>query len=399
MQHAIGVRLLHWGNNRPAMYAMAAITPAFAVMAQRGLAQLNYEFPGALFYTLTTTIALYAGLGPGLLNAAVCALLVNYWLIAPAGEFSLSVEKLTSTLTFFAASSFSGYLSARLRTRLRQNRRQLQRERKIRLRLRRAQVYARKLIDKLNQEHDDLERSLQARDVFLAVAGHELRTPLTTLLLQLQSSQRLLRRAPNTSSSQEILQRRLDSAAAMAKSLSALTDQVLQVSRLTGGVLPLEREPVDLAQLTRESVERFAEAAQSASCELQLNSVDSLVGMWDRMRLEQIISNLLGNAIKYGRGAPVTVSLRPDATLQNAILSVADHGIGIDAESQKRIFERFERAVAARRFAGLGLGLWIVRQISNALGGDIAVESKPGVGSAFTVTLPRDTSKPLALTH
>jgi signal transduction histidine kinase len=111
------------------------------------------------------------------------------------------------------------------------------------------------------------------------------------------------------------------------------------------------------------------------------------VGGWDRLRLEQITTNLLSNAIKYGPGKPIEITLAGDE--QRATLRVRDQGIGIAAEDHGRIFERFERAVSPRRYGGFGLGLWIVRRVADALGGTIDVESRPGAGATFTVTLPR----------
>jgi signal transduction histidine kinase len=109
------------------------------------------------------------------------------------------------------------------------------------------------------------------------------------------------------------------------------------------------------------------------------------------MRVEQVVTNLLSNAIKYGAGRPVEVAVSGDDLL--ARLTIRDHGIGIPLEHQARIFERFERAVSDRHYGGLGLGLWIVRQIVDALGGSIIVESEAGKGSTFTVNLPRSPRK------
>jgi signal transduction histidine kinase len=112
------------------------------------------------------------------------------------------------------------------------------------------------------------------------------------------------------------------------------------------------------------------------------------VGRWDRTRLEQIVANLLANAVKYGAGAPIEVALEID---DGAVaLSVRDHGIGISVSDQQRIFDRFERAVSERHHGGLGLGLWVTRHMAEAMGGSVRVESVPGAGSTFVVTLPRD---------
>ena len=118
-----------------------------------------------------------------------------------------------------------------------------------------------------------------------------------------------------------------------------------------------------------------------------MSGLDSQRGKWDRLRLDQIVTNLLSNAMKYGSGEPIEVAMT--GTPEAVRLEVRDHGIGIAPEHQSRIFDRFERAVSGRHYGGLGLGLWIVRQILDALGGSIRVRSAPGEGSTFTVELPR----------
>jgi signal transduction histidine kinase len=132
-------------------------------------------------------------------------------------------------------------------------------------------------------------------------------------------------------------------------------------------------------------IARFADQAAGASCSVDLRAEKTVVGRWDRTRIEQLITNLVSNAVKYGRGKPIAVSV--ERTLNGARLVVRDEGIGIDPEKLPRIFERFERA-ASRSFGGLGLGLYIARQIVAAHGGDIRVSSRPGQGTEFTVELP-----------
>ncbi|HSP78171.1 MAG TPA: HAMP domain-containing sensor histidine kinase [Myxococcaceae bacterium] len=167
-----------------------------------------------------------------------------------------------------------------------------------------------------------------------------------------------------------------------------LIDELLDAGRITSGRLRLEREEVDLAALVREAVGRMSESFVRAGCEVLLFAELPVSGRWDRVRLEQVVGNLLSNAAKYGRGQPVEVRVEAvDEIL--ARLMVKDGGIGIAPEDQARIFERFERAVTGNQFHGLGLGLWITRQIVESHGGRILVHSTPGVGSTFSVELPR----------
>lgn len=228
-------------------------------------------------------------------------------------------------------------------------------------------------------------RSAQAavavRDDFLAIAGHELRTPLTALLFHVES---LARNASRLSPDEVAMRAR--KATRNAHRLASLVDELLDVSRIVAGRLRLALEDVDLVALVHEIAAHAAEDAKRAGSGVRIEAVGPVVGRWDRSRVELVAANLLSNAIKYGRGAPIEISVEraPGAVR----LRVRDHGMGIAPQDQARIFERFERAVSSRHFGGLGLGLWIVRQVVEAHGGHIRVVSAPGEGAEFTVELP-----------
>jgi PAS domain S-box-containing protein len=229
----------------------------------------------------------------------------------------------------------------------------------------------------------DLRAAVAARDEFLSIASHELKTPLTPLQLQLDALRRLLGEAGARDGR---LAGKIEQAARQTARLSRLVESLLDVSRITGGQLPLEREEIDFAELVSEVAERFREEARRAGCSLAVDVEAPVVGRWDRLRLEQVVANLISNAIKYGAGKPVEVHLA--AGEGAARLTVRDYGLGVAEEDKKRIFERFERAVSMRHYGGLGLGLYIARQIIEAHGGSIAVSSERGAGSTFTITLP-----------
>lgn len=163
-------------------------------------------------------------------------------------------------------------------------------------------------------------------------------------------------------------------------------DTLLDVSRLTEGRLRLDREELDLTELVRSLASRLQEEIKQSGSALELRADARLVGSWDRLRLEEVAQNLLSNALKYGQGQPIEIAVAADGA--EALLTVRDHGIGIPEEARSRIFQRFERFVSRRHFAGFGLGLWIVRQIVEAHGGHIEAWSEPGEGSLFTVHLP-----------
>ncbi|WP_368667072.1 PAS domain-containing sensor histidine kinase [Myxococcus sp. AB056] len=236
--------------------------------------------------------------------------------------------------------------------------------------------------------YTEAQEAVRARDSFLSVASHELNTPLTSLMLNIQALRRDMDpRASNGPASPEALSTKVVAVQRQVSRLSSLVRELLDVSRITAGRLRLEREDLDLAALTREVVPRFTEDLARAGCALHLDAEGAATGHWDRLRLEQVLQNLLSNAIKYGRGRPIEVRVGADAS--RAWLSVKDQGMGIPPEGRARLFQRFERLASERHYGGLGLGLWIVKQIVDAMEGRILVESVPGQGSTFTVELPR----------
>ena len=240
-------------------------------------------------------------------------------------------------------------------------------------------------VTQLKQVEAQLQQAVAARDDFLSIASHELRTPLTSLQLELQTLQRRLARSPPLPPDQ--LAHRLDNSVRQVGRLGALVSSLLDISRLTAGRIDLELAQVDLAEVAREVTARLRDDAARAGSALEFLAAEPAVGLWDRLRLEQIAVNLISNAIKYGGGRPIEVSVEHDGA--QARLQVRDRGIGIAPEDQARIFDRFERAVSGRHYGGFGLGLWIVRQMVHALQGGIWVASRLSEGSTFTVELPR----------
>jgi PAS domain S-box-containing protein len=238
-----------------------------------------------------------------------------------------------------------------------------------------------RLFREQRQIASELEAALRIRDEFLAIAGHELRTPLAAMLMQIESLQRA---AGRTSEGQRLAERLAKAGAAGAR-LATLVDQLLDVSRIQAGSFSLDPRPMDLVALVRDVASRQSD--QTPTVEIRLDAdVGELTGLWDRERLDQVLTNLLSNAVKYGQGSPVEISLRRRGG--EAVLEVSDRGIGISPAAQQRIFERFERAAASSDYGGIGLGLWIVRQIVEASGGRIEVRSQPGQGSTFIVSVP-----------
>jgi len=231
----------------------------------------------------------------------------------------------------------------------------------------------------------DAQEAIRVRDDFLSIASHELRTPLTPLQLQLQALMRAIRTRTPPPPPEQIGQK-LEIISRQVVRLERLVTSLLDISRITGRRLVLEPETIDLAEVIGDIIQRSEEHARQQGIALRFSSEGPVVGQWDRLRIDQVVSNLLSNAIKFGAGQPVTVELATDA--QTARIRVVDRGIGIPPSDQSRIFERFERAVAMRHFGGFGLGLWIVRQLVEAMGGSVRVQSVAGEGSTFEVVLP-----------
>ncbi len=246
-------------------------------------------------------------------------------------------------------------------------------------------------IDDQKRAEAELVDSLHSRDEFFSIASHELKTPITSLKLQLQLLMRMIKKAPKEPIVASSLEERLDVLNRQSDRLDRLVDNLLDVSRIRSGKLTLERELVNVSALVREVAARFAEQAKVSGSVITLSANEDVEGHVDRVRVEQIVSNLLVNSIKYGQGRPISVSVasRDD----RACIVVEDHGIGISKEDQERIFGPFERAVSARNFGGLGLGLYVIRQIVAAHDGDVRVESQLGRGAKFTIELPLEEAR------
>lgn len=234
----------------------------------------------------------------------------------------------------------------------------------------------------------ELEAELQVRDEFIVAAAHELRNPISPLVLHAHRLASASKAAADGTLSAKwlddqmvVFQRRL------TRFLSAL-HRILDISRIHQGQIDLVLETLDLSEPVRDVLAGFERELAAARSEVTL-TLDSVVGSFDRVRIEQIVSNLVSNAIRYGNSGPIEISLRQNS--DQAELTVADQGIGIAEADQERIFERFQRADSGNR-AGFGVGLWVVRELSEAMGGSVGVRSRTGEGSSFLVLLPTNRS-------
>ncbi|WP_442929769.1 sensor histidine kinase [Myxococcus sp. NMCA1] len=229
------------------------------------------------------------------------------------------------------------------------------------------------------------QESIRARDEFLSIASHELKTPVTSMKLRVQQLTRTLSRQESGQLPVEKVAAMLDVFGDQLRRLSHLVEHLLDVSRVNERQVALRREDMDLAAVARDVTGHLRGQMGRAGCVFELVAPTPVLGRWDRLRMEQVMINLLTNAMKYGAGEPVRMEV--SRVGEGARIRIQDHGVGIPLEAQPRIFDRFERA-ASRNYGGLGLGLFITRRLVEAHGGTIRVESQPGKGATFVVDLP-----------
>ena len=236
------------------------------------------------------------------------------------------------------------------------------------------------------------EEALRIRDRFMSIASHELKTPAATLGLVAQSLLRSRARGRLDDARLDAGLRRIDLA---AQRLGTLVDELLDVSQLSSGRLPLDLHRFDIVELTREVIDRFDAAESTRRFRLSAPEHGAPID-GDASRLDQVLSNLLDNAVKYSEpGSVIDVDVRADGDA-GVTLSVSDRGIGLDAEASTRLFEAFGRGMNTEHVPGLGLGLFISQQIVERHGGDIdAAARSDGAGSRFTVRLPARPVEPV----
>ncbi|MFP2899126.1 sensor histidine kinase [Corallococcus sp. 4LFB] len=244
-------------------------------------------------------------------------------------------------------------------------------------------THARQQLEALTR---DLQHALTARDTFLGVASHELKTPVTALMLHLEMTRRRLSPSRGEPPSAQKLTSAMESAQRQVERMSRLVDELLDVSRIRAGKLAFHMEESDPLELVHEVLDTFHEQMEQAGCVLQLRAEPNLRVWWDRSRMQQVLTNLVSNAIKYAPGTPLGIGLRKHG--DRLILSVSDRGPGIPREHQDRVFERYERGGPPRSVHGLGLGLFIAKQIVQGHDGQLVLKSAAGQGATFIIDLP-----------
>ncbi|WP_223448612.1 MULTISPECIES: hybrid sensor histidine kinase/response regulator [Pseudomonas] len=242
------------------------------------------------------------------------------------------------------------------------------------------------LLKQLQNTQLELEQAVRMRDDFMSIVAHEVRTPLNGLILETQLRKMHLARDNAAAFTLDKMHAMVDRDERQIKSLIRLIEDMLDVSRIRTGNLSIRPTRIDLSTLVRDLLHNFSRQIDAAEASVTLDAAQPVIGNWDEFRIEQVISNLLTNALRYGAKSPISVKVYSEGG--QALVDVQDQGIGISEENQKRIFQQFERVSAKHAVAGLGLGLFISEQIVAAHGGTITVQSRIGEGALFRVCLP-----------
>ncbi len=244
-----------------------------------------------------------------------------------------------------------------------------------------------KLVKKLEEENIKAKQEIKVRDEFLSIASHELKTPLTTMLLKIQLILHNIRNVSLAKFSVENLLTMLETAEQQTQRLSRMITDLLSISVITTGRLNIEFSKFNLGESVKQVISEFSERLQKDGYELNLRVPEQIIIMADKIRIEQVITNLISNAIKYGDKNPIEVKVEKSGSLARII--VKDHGVGIGSAEKEKIFELFERGVMKESdIKGLGVGLFISNQIVKSHKGTIKVDSKINHGSTFTVEIP-----------
>ncbi len=311
----------------------------------------------------------------GLLTTTITALSIDYLFIPPS--YSLLITHFSSLIDLIVF-CITGIIATIVIDKIKNTRDILAYKKK-------EQEYLELLLT-LEKQNLQYQKEVKARDEFLSIASHELKTPLSAMLLQIQTALHNIRNVSLANFSVESLLRMLQSTEQQSKRLSKMINDLLNVSLITTGRIELEKEEVDLSELVKDVVERFTEKAEKEGSPIKIHVQEKVIGEWDKLRIEQAVTNLISNAIKYGNSKPIMVEVIKRGAVGE--LTVNDQGIGIPKDRQEKIFERFERAVSNHHYKGLGVGLYITQQIVKAHHGKMRLDSKPNDGSTFIVELP-----------
>lgn len=238
-----------------------------------------------------------------------------------------------------------------------------------------------------SQLYDDAKKAIEVRDEFLSIASHELRTPLTPLKMQIQSVARQIDQDNFTTLTPERLIKMVETSDRQISRLSVLIDDLLDVTRISAGKLSLNKENFSIAEMVTDVVSQYSHQFKYTHSTVEVVIENDMIGFWDKVRIEQVIINLLTNAAKYAPQKPILTKVFTEGNTVK--VQVTDQGPGISVENHDRIFKRFERVSDKQNIGGLGLGLYICKQIVEAHRGKIYVQSTVGLGATFILELPQ----------
>jgi signal transduction histidine kinase len=331
--------------------------------------------PFLIFMPLIALSAWNGGLTSGILTSVISAVLLNYYFSPRVNGLSLfDLPLFLQALLLVAEGVAISYLVL-----------YVSRQEKIRDYKRREHELKRKIIE-LEEKNKAYEKEIRTRDEFLSIASHELKTPLTSMLLQTQTALHNIRNVSVARFSFDNLLKMLESVENQTKRLSKMINDLLAVSVITVGNLTLEYEEIDLNELIKGVLTDFSARIDRENYKVTFAPKEKIIGHWDKIRIEQAISNFVSNAIKYGEHKPIEITTEKNH--QYAHFTIKDHGIGISKQKQKTIFELFQRAVSADQYKGLGVGLYITQKIVAAHGGSVTLSSSLDKGSEFVMKLP-----------
>lgn len=234
--------------------------------------------------------------------------------------------------------------------------------------------------------YSEAQKAINTRDEFLSIASHELKTPLTSILLNLQLALKKISNVKTDSPDVEKIKKMVEVSINQSRRMSLLINDLLNVSVMSTGRLKMEKEKVELNGLIEEILQKFSLEAKKNGIKINFKSDNDITGFWDKIRLDQAISSLISNSIKYGNKKPVTITAKKEG--KKAVIKIQDKGIGIRKSDIGIVFNRFGRGEVSNRYPGLGVGLYICKQIIDAHKGKIDVKSDIGRGSVFTIRLP-----------
>ncbi|HEY3699144.1 MAG TPA: hybrid sensor histidine kinase/response regulator [Spongiibacteraceae bacterium] len=253
--------------------------------------------------------------------------------------------------------------------------------------LQQARTEQEKLLKELQKTQQELQQAVRMRDDFMSIVSHELRTPLNTLKLELYTRKHYIETGEFDVFTPERIAQMVETDERQLDRLIRLINDILDVSRIRTGQLSVRPTQVNLSALVTRVVQQFSVQFSSSGCEVRIRAPAAASGYWDEFRIEQALANLLTNAMRHGAGKPIEIIV--EELNDEVRLAVCDYGAGIKAEDRTRIFNQFERGTNERKGSGLGLGLFITDQIIRSHGGSISVESEPGQGATFIITLYR----------